>query len=386
MAIGVVMVFSATANLTASLLPIDTPGQQWYRQWIGSTPLRQISFAVAAAAVMLVVSRCPYRWWRLESTSLRQPAILLLILTVFTLVLVYVPGVGIERNGARRWIRFGPASAGVGFQPSELAKLALLVFLAAWMSQPRIQMKSFRKGFLPAATAIGLIAAIVGIEDLSTAALLATVGGGMLLAGGARIRHLVLVAMPGVLGFAVLVISRPYRLQRLLGFTDIWADPRGAGFHPVQSLLTIASGDWVGRGLGMGVQKLGYLPESHSDFIFAVICEELGVAGGALVVGLFIAFLWGGRKAMLGAADDLGRYLALGATLMIGTQVAMNVGVVTVSLPTTGISLPLVSAGGSGLLFLGASVGLLANVAQSESEPKGPGRRKRVSTARAGEV
>ena len=133
----------------------------------------------------------------------------------------------------------------------------------------------------------------------------------------------------------------------------------------------------------MGVQKLGYLPESHSDFIFAVICEELGTVGGALVVALFIAFLWGGRKAMLGATDDLGRYLALGATLMIGTQVAMNVGVVTVALPTTGISLPLVSAGGSGLLFLGASVGLLASVAQSEPELRSPGRHKRVSTARA---
>jgi cell division protein FtsW len=248
-----------------------------------------------------------------------------------------------------------------------LAKLTLVLFLAVWMTRPTTDMRRFWKGLFPACVVLGILVGMVGAEDLGTAALLAAVGVALLIAGGARIMHLILLALPGVITFAAMIISKPYRVERLMSFTDIWATPRTTGYQAVQSLLTIISGGWQGKGVGMGVQKLGYLPEGDTDFIYAIICEELGFAGGALVIGLFLALLWCGRNALRHAADDLGRYIVLGVMLMMGMQAAMNIGVVTVSLPTTGIALPLVSAGGSGLLILGLSVGLVANVARSPS-------------------
>src|SRR5262249_34001897 len=160
-------------------------------------------------------------------------------------------------------------------------------------------------------------------------------------AAGASWLQLAICAVPAVVGAAGLVYFEPYRMQRLLGFRDIWDDPLGKGYHPVQSLMTIVSGGWWGLGLGNGVQKYGYLPEAKTDFIFAIICEELGLIGGIAVIGLFMVFVWNGRAAMSRASDDLGRLVTLGATLLIGLQATMNIAVVTVSVPTKGIALPL---------------------------------------------
>jgi cell division protein FtsW len=367
MAVGVVMVFSASASLTS---PPPT------QNLLGNPSFRQAMFTFAALVTMLMVGLCPFESWRLRSRehstglSWFQPAFVLTLITIGLLGAVLLPGIGEERNGARRWISLGPAALGLGFQPSELAKLSLVILLAAVGGHVGERIRRFWTGLLPLILLLGVICGLVGIEDFGTAALLALVGGCMLLGAGAKVWHMILVCMPGVAGLVYLVISKPYRVTRVLAFLDPYADPQGAGYHQVQSLITIASGDWWGRGLGAGIQKYGYLPESRSDFIFAVICEELGIIGGVAILALFAILLWNGRIAMLRSSSEFGRLIALGATLMIGFQSAMNVAVVTVSVPTKGIGLPFVSAGGSGVILFAVLVGLLVNVARHrEGEP-----------------
>lgn len=248
-------------------------------------------------------------------------------------------------------------------QPSELVKVALPIFLAVWISL-RTDIRYFWRGLGPAILAIGASVGLVGIEDFGTAALLATVGGVLLIVGGARWRHLALLCGPGVLAFVYLLYSRAHRMERLLVWWDIWRDPEGKGYQAIQSLCTIASGGWSGRGLGCGFVK-SYLPASRTDFIFAVIYEELGFAGAVAVIALLIALMWHGRAIYARCADPVGRLMALGLALTIGLQAAINVAVVTVSVPTKGIALPLVSAGGSGAIIIGAMVGILANIPRS---------------------
>lgn len=357
MALGTVMVFSATATLEG-----PTVLQQGWRH----PAVRQGLFTGAALLVVLVVGMIPYEWWRIRRGAWLQPAAALALLAIglCAVVLLPIPGVSIERNGARRWLALGPAAAGLSFQPSELAKLALVTFLAAYCAWRGAEIRRFWRGLLPALLVLGIVAGLVGKEDFGTAALLALVGAGLLLAAGARVWHLVLAGLPGVAGLAALILASPYRRARLLSYHDIWSDAAGKGYQQVQSLLTIASGGLWGLGLGGGVQKYGYLPEDHSDFIFAVICEELGLIGGVAVIAMFLVFLWQGRRAMLNAVDPLGRMLACGATLVIGLQAAINLAVVTASAPAKGISLPLVSAGGSGVIILAALIGVLVNVAR----------------------
>jgi len=355
MSMGVVMVFSTTVSLTAPSLfaaPLKNPA------------IRQSLFTMLALLVLLIVSMTPYEMWRLRPQAFWQPAILLLVAAVGLCAAVLVPGIGSERNGARRWLSIGPAQYGMGFQPSEIAKLAIVIFTAAFVDSRGDKMKSFWKGLVPGMAVVAVLAGLVGKEDFGTAAMLACVGASMLLAGGARWWQMAICALPGVAGMVYLVACEPYRMSRLTGFMNIWDDPLGKGYHQVQSLMTIASGGWWGLGLGNGVQKYGYLPEARTDFIFAIICEELGLIGGIAVIGLFFVFVWQGWRATASSIDPMARLLAFGATLLIGMQAVMNIAVVTVSVPTKGISLPLVSAGGSGVVFLGALIGILINAAR----------------------
>jgi cell division protein FtsW len=363
LSLGVVMVFSASATLTAP--PI---GQNILK----NPAVRQAMFTFAALLALLIAGLCPHEFWRLRRGSIFQPSVFLVLITLALLGLVLV--IGEERNGAKRWLPLGPSSLGLGFQPSEVAKLSVPIFLAGYVAYIGDRIRKFWFGLLPALGVLGVVCALIGKEDLGTAALLALVGGCILLAGGARIWHLILLSLPGIMGFVYLIKKEPYRIGRLTSFMDPYADPLGKGYHQIQSLITIASGGWQGRGLGCGIQKYGYLPEGRNDFIFSVICEELGMVGGMAVIALFAIFLWHGRKAVIAATTDFGRLLALGATLIIGFQAAMNIAVVTVSVPTKGIALPLVSAGGTGVILLSILVGLLVNVARYrppgvESEP-----------------
>ena len=235
MTIGVVTIASASASLDDSLLSVSL----WK-----STFGRQLLFAGLGFCAMLVFARigCPPQGGFAWSASGG-----LVLLAGVCLAVVLIPGVGIERNGARRWLCIGPQEYGLAFQPSELAKVALVVFLAAFLADRRAQIRSAARTLLPAVIVIGVLSALVGLEDFGTAALLGIVGGVMLLAAGCRWTHLALAALPGLATAGYLVCSEPYRWRRLTSFFDIWADPQGAGYHPIQSLATIASGGWFGR-------------------------------------------------------------------------------------------------------------------------------------------
>ncbi len=360
MGVGAVMSFSASARLD----PVAV-NSMWE-----SLVFRQTVFTLGGLASMLIVARIPYRVW---ATGKGGAAIVGLLCSLILSSLVFVPGIGVKINEAYRWVRLG---GGINFQPSETVKIMLPIFLAVWMTRGltgepervadafrgrRTDIRRFFTGLSPALIAIGLAVGIVGIEDFGTAALLAGVGGSMLLIGGARIWHLLLLVLPTVPAFAYLLFSRAHRMSRITSFLDIWADPEFKGYQAVQSLCTIVSGGFMGRGLGRGFVK-GYLPEARTDFIFAVICEELGMVGAVAVIALLIAFLWQCRMIIRDCADPMGRLLAFGIAMTFGIQAVMNIAVVTVSCPTKGISLPLVSAGGSGVLCIGALVGLLASI------------------------
>lgn len=344
--IGAVMTYSATAGSERPLSLDD---------WWKSQAIRQLIYVIGGLVAMLVVSQIPYRIW---TRGGGVPALLLLAAALGATMLVLVPGLGHEAKGATRWVKLGP----VHFQPSEMMKLALPVFLATWMAY-KVDVRRFWRGFLPVAGVIGLSVGAVGVEDFGTAALVAAVGGALLVAGGALWRHVFLMILPAVPAFVYLLYSRAHRMERLTTFLNIWKDPQGDGYQAIQSLCAIANGGWWGRGLGKGFVK-GYLPEARSDFIFAVICEELGVVGAIAVIGLLIVLLWQGASIVRRCQDPMGRLLALAMVLVLGVQATMNIAVATVSVPTKGISLPLVSAGGTGVIFLGMLVGVLANIAR----------------------
>ncbi len=357
MAVGLVMVASTSASLDHALLG---PG-------LLSTPFgRQLLFAGAGIVLMLLVSRMSVPL--LESPSLRVwgPRVLFAAV-VIALIAVLIPSLTQTHRGSARWLGFAPGGFSVNVQPSEPAKLAMVALLASILAQGAADPRSFRQSFLPASILIGACVLLVGKEDFGTSVLLAVVGVGVLVAAGCRWLHVAALCGAGTVALGGLLLAAPYRLARLTAYWDIWADRRGAGYQPIQSLATIADGGWIGRGLGSGIQKYGYLPESRTDFIFAVICEEMGTLGGVFVIALFLAFLWLGVQIMRSAATPFDRLLAFGLTATVGFQAAMNIAVVTVVAPTTGISLPFISAGGSGLLTFCVAIGLLSGIAARSS-------------------
>jgi len=369
MTLGVVMVYSASVTVTGAEL-------DWRRWW--NTPLRQSVFALAGFVGMLFAAHCDHRWlvWERRGGYWRAGTLYLLALALLGAVLV----VGREALGAQRALVVLRSPFTLSFQPSELAKVVLVIWLAALLSRfgtpdfgraggpPRI--RSFLRGFVPAITSAGVLIALTGIEDFGTAALMGVVAMAMLVLGGARWLHLLGAGALGLLGGAGLLLLKPHRVQRVLTFLSEAPDPQGAGYQVDQSLLALGSGGWWGRGLGAGVQKHGYLPQQDNDFILATIGEELGTAGCLVVVLLFLLLLWrGGRLARL-APDRFGRTLATGLTALICLQAAFNIAVVTNSVPTKGISLPFVSAGGSGVVFLGLAAGLLASIGRAR--PRAP--------------
>jgi cell division protein FtsW len=353
MALGAVMVYSASISVRGSQF-------DWRHWW--STPLRQSVFALLGFLAMLYFAHLDYRLWAWEQRRDGWWSGALLILAVGLLLVVLIPGVGASRLGAQRSLVLFTRPFPLSFQPAEFAKVVMVVWLAALLSRPGCDMTSFRRGFAPAALTAGVLVALTGIEDFGTAALMGVIAVCMLLLGGARWIHLIATGLLGAAGGAGLLLLKPYRLQRIVTWLSEEPDPAGAGYQVTQSLIAIGSGGWWGRGLGAGLQKHGYLPQDNNDFIFAIVCEELGIAGGIAVIALFLLLLWRGWRISRGAFDLFGRLLAAGITLLLCLQAAFNVGVVTNSVPTKGISLPFVSAGGSGVLFLGIAAGLLAAV------------------------
>ncbi len=277
-------------------------------------------------------------------------------IAVLLLVSVYIPGLGHEANGSHRWITL---PAGLTFQPSEVAKWVSILVLAWYGHTAAARLPEFFRGLMPALVILGSLTVVVTLEDLGTGVLIATSGAIVLVAAGARIWHFVMLAPIGVIGVVAALLTSPYRLDRLRAFLDPFADPDGAGYHIIQSLVAIANGKGFGRGLGFGLQKFGYLPEDRTDFLFAVVCEELGIAGAAIVLALYGTLIAAAFSILRRQTDPFRKLLALGIASTIAVQALMNLMVVTGLAPTKGIALPLMSSGGTGWILTGAALGLL---------------------------
>ena len=303
--------------------------------------------------------------FRIDVRFLRQWAKPALYLAIVLLLLVKVPGIGRKVNGADRWIGVGPLS----IQPSEVIKLAMVLVMAHIMALKPQQIQLFRKGLLPVLALLGLVAGLIMLQpDLGTTLSIAGTTFFMLIAAGARVRHLVALGATG-LGLVVAAIAAaPYRMRRILAFLDPWADPSGKGYQTIQALLALGPGGLFGLGLGQSRQKFLYLPENHTDFIFAMIGEELGFIGAALVVLLFFLVAWRGFRTAMEAPDVFSGLLAVGITSLVSIQAMINMGVVSGVLPVTGITLPFLSYGGTSLVFTMLAVGVLLNIsAQAKS-------------------
>ncbi len=293
---------------------------------------------------------------RLRSTTYERIAYPALAVVVVLLLAVLIPGVGIVRGGARRWIGLGI----VNLQPSELAKLVAVLYLAHSMVRKGPRITTFALGILPHVIVVGVLAGLVAKEpDFGTAALLGVTLFAMLFAGGVRWRHLVLPVLPIVPLAVWAVASSPYRLRRVLVFLDPWEHPRDAGFQLVQSFLAFGSGGLFGTGLGESKQKMFYLPEAHTDFIFSVIGEELGLVGALVVVGLFALLAIRGLRVALHHPTTFGQLVAFGTTTVLVLQAGINMAVVLGLLPTKGLALPFVSYGGSAMIGAMTAVGVL---------------------------
>jgi len=360
MAIGAVFVFSAGADLGSELS---------LHKFYNYAGLRQILFFPLACVMLFSAAAFDYRKLRLGNGWLKWPAMYLLILGIMLLILVVIPRFGTEINSARRWLRIPIGPFKVSFQPSELAKWSLIFFIAGICDKYADSLKSFWGRFVPICCVVGLVVGLIVIEDVGTAALISLLAFSMLIIAGAGLWH-VLAPLPlGILGFVCVLIHSPARLERIWAW--IWPEKYGStvGYQANQSLIALGSGGMFGKGLGDGICKYGHLPEDTTDFIFAIIGEELGFVGNAAVILLFIIFMSLGILIVVRCKDRFGRLLAGGIVLAIGIQAAINIGVVTVVLPTKGIPLPFVSAGGTSLLLSSAAVGVLLSIAR-QTAPK----------------
>jgi len=308
---------------------------------------------------LLVGSVAAVAVYRMDLSRLKRAAPYLLVAAFAGLLLVFVPHVGVGVNGGRRWVGFSSLS----FEPSEFAKLALIVYLAAILSNRGERITSLTRGLFPLCVPVLLMAVLILKEpDMGTASLLVFVAFTMFFAAGARVFHLAAILAVTAPLAIVSVIASPYRRARVFAFLNPWKDPQNTGFHIVQSLLALGSGGFFGMGLGASRAKFFYLPEQYTDFIFSVLGEELGLVGAFAVVTLFVAFAYRAVRIALAAPDRFGYFLAIGCGAMIAIQAFINIGVVTSSWPVTGVPLPFVSFGGSSLVVNLIAVALIANV------------------------
>ena len=315
---------------------------------------RAALFALLAIGAMILGACVPLdQLYRARGVNSPMPWII--VGMVVLLLLVYVPGIGREANNSRRWISAG----GLGFQPSEVAKWGVLIVIAWYAARRAGAMGRIGTGFMPPLLLLGGLCAVIAIEDLGTAVLIAVVGMAVLMAGGVKLWQVALLVPVGIVGFIGAVLHSEYRVRRLLAYTNPFDDPQGVGYHIIQSMAAVTNGGLAGRGLGNGVRKFGYLPEDTTDFIYAIVCEELGVFGAAFVIFLYIGILFVGYLVIRGLTHPFLRLLALGILLTIGVQAIINIAVVTGAAPTKGIALPLVSRGGTGWILTAFSVGLL---------------------------
>jgi cell division protein FtsW len=346
--IGVVMIYSASSIYA------------WERYKDSFFFLkRHIIFLLIGALLALLVMGADYR-------SFRKWAKPFLALSFFLLVLVLIPGIGREVSGARRWFRF----KFISFQPSELANMAVIIYMADFISRKSEYIKTFWRGFLPPIAILGAATILVLAQpDLGTTLALGIVVLTMLFVAGIRLTYLLSLVAAGLPLLYFLIFSVPYRRMRIMSFLNPWLDPKGSGFQIIQSQIALGSGGISGLGLGHSKQKLFYLPAAHTDFIFSIIGEELGLLGTVGVIILLIIFIHQGVKVIRQAPDKFGYFLSLGLVVMISLKAAINIGVSCGVLPTKGLPLPFISYGGSSFVFDLVSVGILMNIARTGEYP-----------------
>ena len=350
--VGVIMLFS-----TSSLYAKDRYGDQRYLL------KRQLAWMLVGGVACITAANVSY-------TKLRGVGTLVLIASAIMLALVLVPHIGLKVGGARRWLGFGP----MRFQPSELGKLALVVWLAHWLAKEKRRLDKFGRGFAVPMGVVGILLLLVLAEpDFGSTALMASVSFAMMYVAGVRLRFLVPTVLSGVAGFATLVMHNPTRAARLMAFMDLDKYKQGAGYQVWQAILAFGSGGFNGLGLGNSRQKMFYLPEAHTDFIFPIIGEELGLIGTLAILLAFALLVACAVIISLRASDLFGQYLGMGIAVLLAMQALINIGVVTAWLPTKGLPLPFISFGGSNLVLNMVAVGLLLSIfrqgtAETESE------------------
>ncbi len=343
---SVVMVYSASA-----MIADEQHGQPYYFLF------KQVTWVLLGLCLLLVAMRVDYR-------NLKQPVVLWTALGTSVLALIAVLFFGPEINGTRRWFAVG----GVGVQPSELAKIAVIVFSADNLARRMNRIDELSYSLLPIVIVAGAVSALIVMEpDFGTALTILLIVGMMVFTAGLGYRYLVgLVVTLGPVLYIVLA-SAPYRRQRLLAFLDPWEDPLGSGFQIIQSLIAVGTGGLLGQGIMGGVQKLFFLPEPFTDFIYAVIAEETGLIGATLILLCFCVITWRGLRIAVRAPDQFGALLAVGLTTMVALQAFLNISVVLSLVPTKGIPLPFVSSGGSSMLVSLLAMGMLLNISQHAS-------------------
>jgi cell division protein FtsW len=318
--------------------------------------VRQLMWIGLGLIGMLVAVRVDYRRWRALSLPI-------MFICIALLVLVLTPGIGSSSYGAVRWLKLGPL---VQVQPSEIAKLAIILYLADWLARRRQIVGQFFHGLLPFAIIVTIVAALIEVQpDLGTTSIIIGVSACVFFVAGANLLHVVVLAIAGTgAGMVLMAHLSGYQLERIRAFLDPWADVQGSGWHTAQGLIAVGSGGLFGQGLGNGLQKFYWVPNAHTDAIFAIIGEELGFVGCVGVLALFGVLAWRGFLIAWRATDPFARLFATGLTSMVTLQALVNVAVVTNSLPYTGVTLPLVSFGGSSTVISLIAIGLLLNISR----------------------
>lgn len=354
LSLGIIMVLSASAPSALS-----TTGNSY------TYVKKQLLFAIAGLFVMFFLSKVDYRFYKKYYWYIY-------FVSWMVLLLVVVPGLGYSVKGATRWIKIG----GFQFQPSELTKIGMIIFFAGYLSDHKSELQEFKRGFLkPLAFLIPPIGILYVVQNhFSVSLVIAVIVLVMMFMAGSRLKYFLVVgivvvsAILGLLGIMQMKGSESFRLDRISTYFDPWADAQGTGYQTVQSLYAIGSGGMFGLGLGNSKQKYLYIPEPHNDFIFSILAEELGFFGCILVIALFAIFIWRGILVSMKAKDIFGSLVAIGITTLIAIQAVINIAVVTGTVPTTGMSLPFFSYGGTALLLLLANVGILLNISRSSSK------------------
>jgi cell division protein FtsW len=343
---GALMIYSSTSVVTPVLARKGVKEFYYFKRHIFT---------------ILVGFACMFAAYRMGTSFIRKISIPLLVFSFFLLILVFVPHIGVSAGGANRWIRLWPST----FQPSELVKLSMVIFLARYLSMPEYSPDDYKSFLKPLGVMVIFEVAFLKQPDFGAAMSLTILTFAMLFLSGVRLRYiasLLLLAIPIIIKLAM----EPYRLRRITSFLNPWDDAQGSGFQLVQSFIALGSGGLTGVGLGSSKQKLAYLPESHTDFIFSIIGEEFGLIGVIVVIALFLVLFIKGVSIANKAKDGFVYYLAIGLSLMVSLQALINFAVATGLVPTKGLPLPFISYGGSSLLVNMAAIGILLNISKGE--------------------